>query len=114
MKVIIKGFTGNAGGVVNSTTWLVLTAESTPDTISGRESVVTADLTRNNNNDDTSSSGHFPDGVPVNFTTTLGTVTTTAYTRNGKASSVLRFNETLQSGTAIVTMGLNNQNKTTN
>lgn len=76
--------------------------------------MVTADLTRNNNNDDTSSSGHFPDGVPVNFTTTLGTVTTTTYTRNGKASTVLRFNETLQSGTAIVTMGLDNQNWTTN
>jgi len=91
----------NQNGTVNYNPWLVLNVSANPVNTSGN-STVTADLTHNSNNEDTSSGGHVPDNIPVNFTTNLGTITSTAYTRNGKA--ILTFNPgTITSGTANIT-----------
>ncbi|NYB52466.1 MAG: right-handed parallel beta-helix repeat-containing protein [Methanobacteriaceae archaeon] len=88
--------------------WLVLGLNANPTNISGRESIITADLTHNSNGNDTSSQGHIPDGIPINFTTNLGTITSPIYTRNGKANST--FNRGLiPSGTATITATLDNQ-----
>ncbi|BDZ68575.1 NosD domain-containing protein [Methanobacterium ferruginis] len=92
--------------------WLVLNVIATPTT-TYNNSIVTADLTHNSNGVDTSSQGHLPDGIPVNFTTNLGTITTTAYTNNGKANTT--FNRgSATSGTATITTTLDEQTEQTN
>ncbi|MCE7699814.1 MAG: hypothetical protein K8E24_013695, partial [Methanobacterium paludis] len=52
--------------------------------------------------------GTVPDGIPVDFNTTFGTIETTSYTSKGKAVSTLDSNST--HGTATVTAILDNQN----
>ncbi|MCE7699754.1 MAG: right-handed parallel beta-helix repeat-containing protein, partial [Methanobacterium paludis] len=50
---------------------------------------ITVDLTHNNNGADISSMGNIPNGTPVNFATTLGTINSSAYTIDGKAVTAL-------------------------
>ncbi len=100
----------STGGNITCETWLVLNLTGsvihvTHDNTS--DSQVTADLTHNNHDEDTSSSGTVPDGIPVNFTTTLGTITSTTTTRRGKASVSLTSNSS--SGSTTVTTILDNQ-----
>ena len=70
-------------------------------------SQITADVTHNNQGQDTSSSGTIPDGLPVNFTTTLGTITPTTTTKRGKANVTLT--SSTFSGPTTVTATLDNQ-----
>ena len=99
-----------ASGTVTYDPWIVLSVTSTPDEIYGSEAVLTAVLTHNNNGDNTSSQGHVPEGMPVNFATNRGNITDPVYTRNGKATAILN---NLQSGTANVTATLDNQSVST-
>jgi len=71
-------------GINTYAPWIVL---STTANFEDGNIVVTADLTHNSAGNDTSSQGHVPDNIPVNFTTMSGTVTT-VNTRNGKASAI--------------------------
>jgi parallel beta-helix repeat protein len=87
--------------------WLILNTTAS-STNSHENTNITVDLTQNSNGEDTSSEGHVPDNIPVNFATNLGTVTNTAYTRNGKASATFNCG-TSTSGTATITTTLNNQ-----
>ncbi|NMO09184.1 right-handed parallel beta-helix repeat-containing protein, partial [Methanobacterium subterraneum] len=70
-------------------------------------SQITADVTHNNQGQDTSSSGTIPDGLPVNFNTTLGTITPTTTTKRGKANVTLT--SSTSSGPTTVTATLDNQ-----
>ena len=76
--------------------------------VSNGISVITVDLTHNSEGNDTSSQGHLPDNIPVNFTTNFGTITQLAYTRNGKASSIFSCG-TSTSGTARILSVLDGQ-----
>jgi parallel beta-helix repeat protein len=101
----------NQNGIISYDPWLILRFDST--TLNNSTYTVTVDLTHNSQGNDTSPQGHIPDGIPVNFTTNMGTITNTAYMRNGKASAT--FNPgTASSGTATVTATLNNQSVQTN
>jgi parallel beta-helix repeat protein len=70
-------------------------------------SEITADLTHNSLGEDTSGSGTIPDGLPVNFTTTLGNITSTATTKRGKATVTLTSSPS--SGATTVTASTYNQ-----
>lgn len=98
----------NRNGTVIYDPWLVLTV-NTSSVNSGGNASVTADLTHNNVGSDTSSEGHIPDDVPVNFTTTLGTVISPVYTFNGKATTILNLGTT-QSVTVTVSASVDGQN----
>ncbi len=80
----------NCTGPVSYSPWLVLKINVTPDAIQTNEdSTIIADLTQNNYGNDTSSMGNVPDGIPVNFTTTLGTIITPSSTVSGNATTTL-------------------------
>ncbi|MEN4018405.1 MAG: NosD domain-containing protein, partial [Methanobacterium sp.] len=100
-------------GIVNYDPWLVLKVNATPSTVSNQNSTITADLTHNNQGGDTSSQGHIPDNIPVNFATNLGTITGTACTRNGKANAAFNRGTSI-SGIANITATLANQLMQTN
>lgn len=103
----ITGNILNENGTVTYTPWLVLSV--TPSsTNSGGNASVTADLTHKNTGGDTSPQGHVPDGIPVNFTTTFGTITGTAYTVKGKATTILNLGST-QNATVTTSASLDNQ-----
>ena len=68
--------------------WLVLNVDSSTVNSSGNTSV-TGDLTHNSDGDDTSTDGHVPNGIPINFTTNFGTITGTAYTVKGRSTTIL-------------------------
>ena len=97
----------NRGGTINYTPWLMLNVTANP-TSTNNNSTITADLTHNSAGNDTSSQGHIPDNIPVNFTTTLGTVTSSVNTRNGKASAIFSRG-TATSGTTTVTAAVDGQ-----
>lgn len=99
-------------GTITYNPWLILNITVNP-VITNNNSTITADLTHNSNGEDTSSSGHVPDSLPVNFITNLGTIISQAYTNNGRASTI--FNrETSTSGTTTITAILNEQTVQTN
>ena len=91
-------------GNVKYNPWLVFKVSANPSTVDNANSTVTADLTHNSNGNDTSPQNHIPDGLPVNFTTNLGTITAQAYTKNGKVTTT--FNR------GIATSGIANINTT--
>lgn len=97
----------NASGTVTYNPWIVLSV-NVSSTNSGGNTSVTADLTHNNQGGDTSSQGHIPNGVPVNFATNLGTIVTSAYTVKGKATTILDLGST-QSKTVTVSASLDKQ-----
>ena len=82
---------GEVSSNVNVSTWLVLNTNASPNRITpGGASNITADLTHDQNGvyyDPIN--GHVPDGIPVTFTSTLGTLNpTSALTVNGIVTSV--------------------------
>nr|WP_245248299.1 right-handed parallel beta-helix repeat-containing protein [Methanobacterium petrolearium] len=82
----------NQNGTVIYDPWLVLDLTGSIIHVTQNDtsdSEITADLTHDNHGNDTSSSGTLPDGLPVNFTTTVGTITPTATTKRGKATVTL-------------------------
>ena len=103
------------GGTVNIDQWLVLNVTSSCDRSNRNGTtynyIITADLTHNNLGVDTSSGNGpsngntLPDGIPLNFSTTLGTINTPVSTRNGKAVAIV--NSTV-AGWANVTVNLDN------
>ena len=108
----IAGDIYSIGGTLTYNPWLVLNVTASP-AITNASSTVTADLTHDSNGNNSSSSGNIPDGTPVNFTTTFGTIGTTAYTSKGKASTT--FNRgTYTTGIAIINATLDNQTIQTN
>ena len=108
------------GGNVNYDPWLMLKLTSSCNRSDRNGTtynyIITADLTHNNHGDDTynnngpshgnSSDNTLPDNIPINFTTTFGTINTPVSTRNGKA--VAKLNSTA-AGTTDVTITLDNQ-----
>ncbi len=108
----------SAGSVYGTTVsqWLVLTLNANPSTIYiGRNSTITADLLHDNGilSDPTNpslyyhnpASGHVPDGIPVVFTTTLGTLSNLeSPTVNGAAKTTLKGGLTEGSATVKATV----------
>lgn len=88
--------------------WLVLTVISNPGTIkAGDISNITAYLTYDNDgNYHDPTLGHVPDGIKVNFETTLGTINDST-TVNGIAQSILKGGT--KQGTAIVSAAVDSQ-----
>ena len=95
-------------GDVNVTPWLILTVTADPTIVnSGTTSNITADLLHDSNGVyHDPASGHVPDGIPINFTTTLGTITTPLSTFNGTGNSTIDFGN--QVGTADVSVEVDN------
>lgn len=88
--------------------WLVLNLTAIP-TVTNGNSTITVDLTHNNQGNDTSSQGHIPDNTPLKFSTNIGAVTGTVYTRSGRANATFNCGTTT-SGTATITTRLDKQN----
>ncbi len=89
-----NSFIGIDGGIVNCDQWLVLNVTTSIDrsnrTVNSYNNIITADLSHNNHGDDTSENGDsLPDGIPVNFTTNMGTINSSVSTRKGKATATL-------------------------
>ena len=101
---------GRVSGTVNTTTWLVLTITVNPNAIHPLEtSTVTSDLTHDQNGIYYNPvSGHVPDGIPLTFGGTLGTLNPTTTTIiNGIGSST--FTAGIIPGTAILNSTVDNQ-----
>ncbi len=100
-----------AGRVVGATVspWLVLTVTASQYVIkAGGTSIITADLLHDNLGVYHSpTTGHVPDGIPVSFTTTLGTVDSLSSTVNGIAKSTLKCGSV--GGLAYVSSKVDNQ-----
>ena len=104
------------GGIVNYTPYLLLNIKSSIDrtntTGPNYNTIITADLTQNNQAQDTSNGNdstpdsNIPDNIPINFTSTLGNMTTITYTRNGQAIAILNSKT---AGNALITVRLDNQ-----
>ena len=103
------------GGIVKCGQWLVLNLTSSADrsnrTGTTYNHIITADLTHNNQGKDTSNGNsnvpvNLPDGIPINFTTTFGTINTPVSTRNGKSVAILNSSA---AGSANVTVTFDNQ-----
>ena len=69
--------------------WLVLTLTTSSSAQVNSNSKVTADL-RYDNSGTIHTEGYVPNGIPVKFTTTLGTISSTSLTSNGIAQSTLK------------------------
>ena len=95
-------------GNVTTTPWLVLNISTNPTTIlNGDNSTITIDLLHDSNGTvHDPANGHLPDGIPVTFTTTLGSINNSS-TVNGSAQSI--FNSEYEAGTAIITATVDNQ-----
>lgn len=94
-------------GTITYNPWLILNNTASSTSTNGN-STVTADLTHNSNGEDTSSQGHIPDNLPVDFATNVGTIISPAYTRNGKASTTFNCG-TATSGTLTIIATLDKQ-----
>lgn len=103
----------SSGSTVSYNPWLTLTAAASPTSIttsSGSSSTITASLTESSAGSNTSGQGVVPDGIPVAFSTSLGTVSpTSATTTGGIATSTLTSSST---GTATVTVTVDNATAT--
>ena len=82
----------NVLGGVNVSPWLVLTVNASSTIIKANgTSIITADLQHDSNGIyHNTTIGHVPNGIPVNFTTTLGTIGTQSSTVNGIIQSTLK------------------------
>ncbi len=106
------GPSGKISGVTVSK-WMVLTLTASPTYIkSTGTSDMTADLCHDNNGVyHDPKYGHVPDGTPVTFKTTCGTIGSSSSTVNGAARSTLKGEST--AGTANVSAAADNQTMTT-
>jgi parallel beta-helix repeat protein len=86
--------------------WLVLQVTAAPTSVlEGGVASVVADLTRNNAGTDTSAQGHVPDGIPVSFGATAGTMApATGATASGKAAAQFTAGNTPGPATASATV----------
>ena len=93
------------GGAIDANPWLTLRVSVTPAPVPlGSYATVNADVTHNSAGTDTSAQGRLPDGTPIAFTTTLGTIGASATTLNGVAATPLLVGRT--SGYATITAKL--------
>ena len=104
------GSNNNPSNYVNSnvtlTSWLVLTINANPITIQcNSNSTIIVNLLHTNNG--TIESNSIPDGVPVTFTTNLGSINSSSTLCNGSAQSIL--NSGLNTGVATVSASVDNQ-----
>lgn len=99
----------NVFGNVTATPWLVLTITGKPTTIgTNSKSTITADLLHDNKGIyHNPTNGHVPNGIPVTFTTTLGTITNPTFTDNGIAQTTLKSG--IRTGNATITAKIDNQ-----
>jgi parallel beta-helix repeat protein len=99
-------------GPVTFNPWLVLQVTASPTSVvEGGTASVVADLTKNNAGTDTSAMGHVPDGIPVSFSTTTGTIAPAmGFTATGKA--VAKFTAGNMVGTTTVSAKVDNQTST--
>lgn len=95
-------------GSVTVTPWLVLNVTANPSTITaGKTSSIIADLLYDSNGGyHDPAGGHLPDGTPIRFTTTLGTISGSS-TSNGIAKSTL--NSGTGGGTADISTTIDSQ-----
>ena len=100
-------------GGVDVSTWFVLKLNSSPNTIlSGGNSSITADLNHDQNGVyHDPSDGHIPDGTPITFTSTLGSINS-AIMING--TSTVIFNAGNIPGVATITATTNGYINNTN
>ena len=82
---------GPAGKIEGLTVskWLILTLITSSSAQINSNSKITADL-RYDNSGTVHTEGYVPNGIPVTFTTTLGTISSTSLTINGIAQSTLK------------------------
>jgi hypothetical protein len=99
-------------GPVTFNPWLVLQVTASPNTLlEGEVATAVADLTKNNAGTDTSALGHVPDGIPVSFGATLGTIVPTmGFTAAGQAAAQFTAGNT--AGAATVSATVDNQTST--
>jgi len=99
---------GRIVGTSNPTTWLILKIADSPTVVSkSGTSTVTVNLTYDNKGVyHNPAYGHVPDGIPVTFTTTLGSIGQ-VLTVNGIAKTTL--NSGLTGGVATVSAKVDNQ-----
>ena len=107
------GPTSGFNGMINGFTvnkWLVLKINAFPISVQSiSSSKITADL-RYDNFGTLHTEGYLPNGLKVNFTTTLGSILSSFSTMNGIAYSYVKSTKI---GTATVSAKLDNQTKTT-
>jgi hypothetical protein len=77
-------------GLFNTYQWIILRTISTPTQLLGTSTKITADLTHNSAGIDISSLGHLKNGLLLYFTGTLGTITASGTTVNGKATATFK------------------------
>ena len=99
-----NGPTGKIEGLSVSK-WLILTMITSISAQINSDSKVTADL-RYDNTGILHTEGYIPNGIPVSFTTSLGTISSPSYISNGIAQSTLKSNLL---GSAGVSAKLDNQ-----
>ena len=91
----------------NPARWVILTINATPNSINNTgNSTITADFNHLNSGEELTR-GHIPDGIPVNFTTTSGTISSQSFTLNGIAQSTLKA--VLTQGVVTVSAKVDNQ-----
>jgi hypothetical protein len=98
-----------ASGTLNVSSWLVLTVKPKSNTIpTNNHTTITADLLHDNHGVyHNPSSGYVPNGIPVTFTTTLGTINSPTSTSNGCAQSTLKSGT--KTGNTTITAKIDNQ-----
>jgi hypothetical protein len=100
----------NNGAAIDAVPWIILKLASAQPTVgqNGGTVSVTAYLTGTSAGTDVSSLGYVPDAIPVNLSSTGGTLTPTiARTTGGKASSTFMAGPAL--GTALITATVDSQ-----
>jgi hypothetical protein len=102
----------NFGGVTASP-WLILTINSKSAVINNNnKTTITADLLHDSNgNYHDAQGGHVINGIPVTYTSTLGTIASPSSTLNGIAQSTFKSGST--AGTAVLSATVDSQNNKT-
>ncbi len=102
------GPTTNIFGNVTVSPWLVLKVTAKPNIPNNSQTTITANLLYDNNGVyHNPLNGHVLNGIPVTYTTTLGTITSPANTVNGNAVST--FKNVSKTGNSTVYTKLDNQ-----
>lgn len=93
-------------GTIDSSPWLTLTTSASPNAIqTGGNSTISSALTINSNAVNTSGSGNLPNGTPVSFGGTLGTVAPPSSVTNlGTATTTFTAGIAAGSGSASTTV----------
>ena len=103
----------DTGGSVTTSPFLVLTLQVAPTTVAtGSGATATASLTQNSSGTDTAAQGHVPNGTPVTFAGTLGTVSPASGSTTSGAA-VATFTAGASAGAGEVTATVDNQSVNT-